>query len=63
MNYAIEDCTVSNHDVVVMDELHILDNDQRGYLMEIMATKLLSVEQHIQNDRHECYSFRKYSIQ
>jgi DNA polymerase theta len=34
--------------VVVMDELHMLDDDQRGYLLELMATKLLSLEQRIQ---------------
>ena len=31
-----------------MDELHVIDDGQRGYLMEIMATKLLSLEQIIQ---------------
>lgn len=48
MNSAIEECTVSNIGIVVMDELHMLDDDHRGYLMEIMATKLLSLEQSIQ---------------
>lgn len=48
MNSLIEECTVSKLDVVVMDELHKLDDDHRGYLMEIMATKLLSLEQNIQ---------------
>lgn len=48
MNSAIEECTVSKLGVVVMDELHMLDDDHRGYLMEIMATKLLSLEQNIQ---------------
>jgi replicative superfamily II helicase len=45
---AIEDCTVFKLGVVVMDELHMLDDDHRGYLMEIMATKVLSLEQSIQ---------------
>jgi replicative superfamily II helicase len=31
-----------------MDELHMLDDDYRGYLMEIMATNLLSQEKSIQ---------------
>lgn len=31
-----------------MDELHMLDDDHRGYLMELMATKLLSLEQDVQ---------------
>lgn len=31
-----------------MDELHMLDDDHRGYLLELMATKLLSLQQDIQ---------------
>jgi replicative superfamily II helicase len=48
VNSAIEECTVSKLGDVVMDELHMLDDDRRGYLMEIMATKLLSLGQSIQ---------------
>jgi superfamily II helicase len=28
----------------VLDELHMVDDDHRGYLMELMATKLLTLE-------------------
>ena len=45
MNAAIEDCTIDNLGIVVLDELHMIDDDHRGYLMELMATKLLSTEQ------------------
>ena len=31
-----------------MDELHMIDDDHRGYLMELMATKLLSIDQRTQ---------------
>ena len=48
MNNAIEDCTIGELGVVVMDELHMLDDDSRGYLLELMASKLLSLEQNIQ---------------
>ncbi len=48
VNTAIEDCAVSTLGVVVTDELHILDDYHRGYLTEIMAIKLLSLEQSIQ---------------
>jgi hypothetical protein len=30
--------------VVVMDELHMLDDENRGYLLELMATKILSLK-------------------
>lgn len=31
-----------------MDELHMLDDESRGYIMELMATKLMSLEHDIQ---------------
>ncbi len=33
---------------MVLDELHMIDDDHRGYIMELMATKLLSLEQGVQ---------------
>lgn len=32
----------------MLDELHMVDDDHRGYLLELMATKLLSLEQSVQ---------------
>lgn len=34
--------------MVVLDELHMVDEDNRGYLLELIATKLLSLEQCVQ---------------
>jgi replicative superfamily II helicase len=34
--------------MVVLDELHMLEDCRRGYLIEILATKLLCLEQGIQ---------------
>lgn len=48
MNAAVEDGTVGKLGVVVMDELHMLDDENRGYILELMATKLLSLEQEVQ---------------
>ncbi|KAK5990366.1 DNA polymerase theta [Cladobotryum mycophilum] len=48
INTAIEDCSVSELRAVVLDELHMIDDDHRGYLLELIATKLLSLEQPIQ---------------
>lgn len=48
INSAIEDCTITDLRSVVLDELHMIDDDHRGYLLELMTTKLLSLEQHIQ---------------
>ncbi|KAI9813135.1 MAG: hypothetical protein M1827_004356 [Pycnora praestabilis] len=48
VNSAIEECTIDQLGVVVLDELHMLDDANRGYLMEIMTTKLLSLEQRVQ---------------
>ncbi|KAJ4010897.1 hypothetical protein NW752_009025 [Fusarium irregulare] len=48
VNTAIDDCSISKLRVVVLDELHMVDDDHRGYLLELMATKLLSLEQPVQ---------------
>lgn len=31
-----------------MDELHMLDDEHRGYIMELMATKLMSLDHSVQ---------------
>ncbi|KAF4339524.1 DNA polymerase theta subunit [Fusarium beomiforme] len=48
VNTAIEDCSISKLRAVVLDELHMVDDDHRGYLLELVATKLLSLEQPVQ---------------
>ncbi|KAF5020555.1 hypothetical protein F66182_7419 [Fusarium sp. NRRL 66182] len=48
VNTAIDDFSISNLRSVVLDELHMVDDDQRGYLLELVATKLRSLEQAIQ---------------
>lgn len=48
INTAIDDCSVSKLRAVVLDELHMIDDDHRGYLLELIATKLLSLGQQIQ---------------
>lgn len=44
----MEDLSVGNLGVVVIDELHMVDDGSRGYILELMATKLLSLEQDVQ---------------
>ncbi|KAJ0121332.1 DNA polymerase theta subunit [Diaporthe amygdali] len=46
VNTAINDGSVTKLKVVVLDELHMIDDDHRGYLLELMATKLLSLDDH-----------------
>ncbi|CAZ81986.1 unnamed protein product [Tuber melanosporum] len=41
VNAAIEDRTVNQLGIVVFDELHMLGDDHRGYILELLATKLL----------------------
>jgi DNA polymerase theta len=48
VNAAVEDLSVGNLGVVVIDELHMVDDGSRGYVLELMATKLLSLEQDMQ---------------
>ncbi|KAJ0313605.1 hypothetical protein COL516b_000545 [Colletotrichum fioriniae] len=48
VNTAIDDCTIKQLKSVVLDELHMIDDDHRGYLMELMGTKLLTLPQPVQ---------------
>lgn len=46
VNGAIADGTITKLKVVVLDELHMIDDDHRGYLLELLASKLLSLDDH-----------------
>ncbi|KAK4105480.1 P-loop containing nucleoside triphosphate hydrolase protein [Parathielavia hyrcaniae] len=48
VNAAIEDCSISSLRAVVLDECHMIDDGYRGYLLELMATKLLCLGQPVQ---------------
>ncbi|KAF6815928.1 DNA polymerase theta subunit [Colletotrichum sojae] len=48
VNTAIDDCSIKHLKAVVLDELHMIDDDHRGYLMELMGTKLLALPQPVQ---------------
>ncbi|EED16871.1 DNA-directed DNA polymerase theta, putative [Talaromyces stipitatus ATCC 10500] len=48
VNTAIAECNIDDLAVVVVDEIHMLDDDSRGYLLELMVTKLLLLQQDIQ---------------
>jgi DNA polymerase theta len=48
VNTAIDDLSIGTLGVVVMDEMHKIDDASRGYILELMATKLLSLVQRVQ---------------
>ncbi|KAI9166973.1 Helicase POLQ-like protein [Paramyrothecium foliicola] len=48
VNNAIGDCSITKLRSVVLDELHMIDDAHRGYLMELVGTKLLSLEDPVQ---------------
>ena len=48
VNTAIEEGKIDQLGILVLDELHMLDDEGRGYIMELMATKLLCVQHGIQ---------------
>ncbi|VUC28397.1 unnamed protein product [Clonostachys rosea] len=48
INTAIDECSISQLRAVVLDELHMIDDGHRGYLLELMTTKMLSLEQRVQ---------------
>lgn len=48
INAAIEENSSKLPAVVVMDELHMLDDEHRGYILELMASKVLSLNENVQ---------------
>lgn len=48
INAAIEENSSKLPAVVVMDELHMLDDEHRGYILELMASKVLSLNESVQ---------------
>ena len=48
LNTAIEEGRIDQLGVIVLDELHMLDDEHRGYIMELMVTKLMCLQQGIQ---------------
>jgi len=48
VNAAIEEGRIDELRIVVLDELHMIDEENRGYIMELMITKLLVLQQSIQ---------------
>ncbi|OAA73140.1 DNA-directed DNA polymerase theta [Cordyceps fumosorosea ARSEF 2679] len=48
INAAIQDCSISKLRAVVLDELHMIDDEHRGYTLELIGTKLLSLEHTVQ---------------
>jgi replicative superfamily II helicase len=47
VNATIEDGKSDQLGIIVMDELHMLDDENRGYLIELMITKLLCLQRGI----------------
>lgn len=48
VNAAIEEGTIDRLGIVVCDELHMIDDEYRGYIIELMLTKLLSLQTEVQ---------------
>ncbi|KAF8469085.1 DEAD/DEAH box helicase [Kalaharituber pfeilii] len=48
VNAALEDGSIGDLGTVVFDELHMLEDAHRGYILEVLATKLLCLQQGLQ---------------
>lgn len=48
VNSAIEEGTIDDLGIIVCDELHMLDGEHRGYIYELMLTKILTLQPGIQ---------------
>jgi superfamily II helicase len=47
VNATIEDDKSDQLGIIVMDELHMLDDENRGYLIKLMIKKLLCLQRGI----------------
>ncbi|KAI1006192.1 hypothetical protein K3495_g2035 [Podosphaera aphanis] len=48
VNAAVEENSCELPAVVVIDELHMTDDESRGYILELMASKILSLNENVQ---------------
>ena len=48
INTTIENCSIIDLGVLVLDELHMINDEHRGYLMELIASKIMSLEHRVQ---------------
>ena len=48
VNSAIEEGKIDQLGILVIDEMHMLDDESRGYIIELMGTKLMCLRQGIQ---------------
>lgn len=48
INTAVAECSIGHLKAVVLDELHMVDDEHRGYILELIATKLLSLDHPVQ---------------
>ena len=48
INQAIEEARIEDLAVLVLDELHMIDDPHRGYLLEPLVSKIRSLEQDVQ---------------
>lgn len=48
VNAAIEECNIDELGIITVDEFHMLDDENRGYLLELLITKLLLLQRGVQ---------------
>lgn len=48
INTAIDDRSIPKLRAVILDECHMIDDGFRGYLLELLAAKLLCLDQELQ---------------
>lgn len=44
----LEENSIDKLGAVVLDEMHMIGDPHRGYIMELLLTKILAVQMHIQ---------------
>lgn len=62
LNRLLEDQRINELGIIVVDELHMLADSHRGYLLELLLTKVMYVSNSLKNGKQVSQNFDEWGI-